>query len=236
MSDSNTPTTKEAAAGTATGAAAGAVAGAAAGLGTIAAGPLGAIFGALAGAAIGEASAQGAAESVYTNEHDEHYRALWEATPDRATGATYDAARPAYQLGHVAAAYPDFAGRDFHSAEPELRRIWDRDFRAQHGDWETVRHYVCDAYGHARAEGLGVRRDYGVIGTGGSAVDPVELERARAGLASRADAPEDDEPYFPSDLGATTPNARTGTAGRGSLSEGAEISANQAHPERTDYT
>src|SRR5207237_10346503 len=108
------------------------------GLGTSVAGPLGAIFGALAGAAIGEASAQGAAESIYTSEHDEHYRALWEATPNRVGEATFDAARPAYQLGHVAAAYPDFAGRDFHSAEPDLRRIWERDFRAQRGARATV--------------------------------------------------------------------------------------------------
>ncbi|AHG91890.1 hypothetical protein J421_4353 [Gemmatirosa kalamazoonensis] len=222
------------AAGTATGAAAGAVAGVAAGLGTIAAGPLGAIFGAFAGAAIGAAGGVGTEESIYTSEHEDHYRALWEATPGRAADASFDTARPAYQLGHVAASRPEYAGRDFHDVEGDLRRIWERDFAARHGSWEAARHYVCDGYGHARGEGFGVRRDTSVIGTGGSAVDPVELARARAGLASRADTPEGDEPLFPTDLGATTGTAADApTAGR--LGERDEVPANRTHPERTDF-
>jgi hypothetical protein len=43
---------------------------------------------------------------------------------------------------------------------------------------------VRDAFGHARAEGVGARRDTRVIGSAGSAVDPVELERARRGEPS----------------------------------------------------
>jgi hypothetical protein len=69
-------------------------------------------------------------------------------------------------------------------AEAELRAAWDRDFRAQHGEWERVRRYVCDAYGHSRGENFGCRRDASVIGAAGSAVDPVELDRARSGLPS----------------------------------------------------
>jgi hypothetical protein len=219
--------------GAAAGLAAGAAAGVAAGLGTIASGPLGAIFGALAGVAIGEASGQGNAESLYTPEYDEHYRALWEATPGRVADASFDTARPAYQLGHVAASQPRFAGRDFHEAEDELRQIWERDFAARYGSWATARHFVCDGYGHARSEGFGVRRDLSVIGSGGSAVDPVELDRARHGLASRADTPEGDEPLFPADQTATTVHG--GAVAGNHLGEGDEVSAIQAHPERTDY-
>jgi hypothetical protein len=219
------------AAGTAAGAAAGAVAGVAAGMGTIAAGPLGAIFGALAGAAVGASASQGVAEATYTPAYDEHYRALWEAAPGHPADASFETARPAYQFGHLAAAHPEYAGRDFHDAEPDLRRAWERDLAARYGSWESARTFVCDAYGHARSEGYGVRRDSAVIGSAGSAVDPVELERARAGLPSRPDTPEGDEPRFPSDLTATT----GAELGGGRRTEEQPTEPPNAHPERVNF-
>jgi len=176
-------------------AAAGALAGATAGLvtgpfGPVAAG-IGAIVGALGGAAVGAAGGRAATEPRYTEEDDAYYRGLWEGAPNRVADRTYDASRPAYQLGHLAAQHPDYAGRDFDAVEPDLRRVWERDLRARHGEWDAVRHDVHDAYGHARSLGYGVRRDASVVGTAGSAVDPVELERARAGL------PSVDEPTRP---------------------------------------
>jgi hypothetical protein len=123
-------------------------------------------------------------EGVYTDDEDAYYRALWEEAPTRPADRTFDAYRPAYQLGHFAAQHPDYLGRDFDAAEPDLRRTWETDFRARHGEWDTVRRHVHDAYGHARSLGYGVRRVANVIGTAGSAVDPVELERARAGRPS----------------------------------------------------
>jgi len=219
--------------GTAAGAVAGAAAGVAAGLGTIAAGPLGAIFGALAGAAVGAGAGAGTAESLYNLDYDEHYRALWEGTPGRLADASFDTVRPAYQFGHIAAAQPEYAGRDFHGVESDLRGVWERDFAARYGTWDAMRGYVHDGYGHARSEGLGTRRDLNVIGTGGSAVDPVELARARAGLASRADTPEGDEPLFPSDMTATA--GRAGEVQGNRLGEGAEITADQSHPEQANY-
>jgi hypothetical protein len=229
--DDAAPSAGTTATGAATGAVAGAAAGLAAGLGTIAAGPLGMVFGARVGAAIGQAGAQGTAEAIYTSAYDEHYRAVWEGTPGRTADTTFEMARPAYQLGHLAAAQPEYAGRDFLSAEPDLRRIWERDFASQYGSWESARRYVSDGYGHARAEGLGFRRDYSVIGTGGSAVDPVELARARAGLASRADTPERDEPLYPTELTATTETAVPASR-EPRLAEGAEVPANQAEADR----
>jgi hypothetical protein len=222
---------KATAAATATGAVAGALAGAAAGLGTIALGPFGAIIGALVGATVGETASRGVTEPTYTMVDDEHYQGLWEASPDRAADQGYDVARPAYQFGHIAAQLPQYAGRPFAAAEPELQRAWDADLRAQYGEWTRVRRYVCDAYGHARAEGLGVRRDATMIGPAGTAVDPVELERARAGLASNPDTPEGDTPLFPTDLPGTSPNAADG---RAASAEDVEVSQRDVHHERAD--
>jgi hypothetical protein len=163
------------------GALAGVQAGALAGAVTLG---LGAVAGAAMGAAAGAALAQDADPSRYTPEVDAHYRALHEG-PDRS--ADYDAARPAYVFGHVAASEPALAGRSFEEAEPALERAWNDELRGRSGGaaaWPDVRRHVRDAFGHARAEGAGARRDAGVIGSGGSAVDPVELDRARHGLPS----------------------------------------------------
>jgi hypothetical protein len=172
-------------------AAAGAAAGATAGLVTVAFGPIGAmvgaIVGALAGGAAGAAGGHAVAGDLYTAEHDAHYRALWEARLDRPADLSYERSRLAYQYGHIAAQQPAYRGRYFTDVEPELRQRWSDDFRAHGGEWEAVRRYVEDAYSHSRSLGLGSRRDPTVIGSAGSAVDPDELERARAGLPSVGD-------------------------------------------------
>jgi hypothetical protein len=177
------------AAATALGALAGAVAGTAAGLGTMIVGPVGAIFGAIVGAEViastAEMSSQAAAtEPAYSTEHDEHYRALWESDAGRPADVAFETMRPAYRFGHAAAYHPAFVGRDFHGAEEDLRAAWERDLGAQNGAWDRVRQHVCDAYGHSRGENFGIRRDLSIIGPAGSAVDPVELDRARSGLSS----------------------------------------------------
>ena len=212
---------------------AGAVAGTAAGLNTMIVGPVGAVVGALICAEIVGVGSEAVADetATYGTEHDEHYRGLWEGEPGHLAGAEFEAARPAYRFGHVAAYEPAFVGRDFIAAEPDLRMLWERDFRA-HGEWEPVRRYVCDAYGHSRSANYGLRRDASVIGTGGSAVDPLELSRARAGLASKPDTPEGDDPLFPTDLADTAPGADGPFAG--CLGEGAEVPASRIYPDDAD--
>ncbi len=178
----NAGTAAAGAAGMMSGLQAGALAGAVTfGVGAIA----GAALGAAAGAALGEDAQRGR----FTAEADENYRALYEASPE--SGRPYQAVRAAYVFGHVAASEPGLAGRTFEEAEPALRDAWGEELRASAGDWAGVRRYVHDAYGHARADGFGERRDHAVVGSGGSAVDPVELDRARHGLPSVAggDAP-----------------------------------------------
>lgn len=143
---------------------------------------VGAIAGVALGAAAGAALTDDAPSGQFNADADAHYRALYEAAP--ASGRSYDALRAAYVFGHVAASEPGLAGQTFDEAEPALREAWTDELRARAGDWSGVRRYVHDAFGHARAEGLGERRDRSVIGSAGSAVDPVELDRARHGLPS----------------------------------------------------
>lgn len=125
---------------------------------------------------------QAAREVPYDASHEAHYRALYDGgTP---TDRGFEGAREAYRLGHVAAHNPEWRGHDFAVVEPELRRAWEGELRARHGDWDAVRPYARDAYGHARADGAGVHRDLSVYGSAGSAVDPDELARARRGEPS----------------------------------------------------
>ena len=172
------------------GAAAGAIAGATAGLATGVFGPIGAavgaIVGALGGTAVGATGGQ-AADDMYTGDDDAHYRALWENLPQRAADQGFDSVRVAYQYGHVAAHLPEFAGARFTHIEPELGQRWPNEFRGRVGEWDAVRSYVENGFGHAQSRGAGQRRDLGIVGSAGSAVDPVELERSRAGLPSTPD-------------------------------------------------
>jgi hypothetical protein len=173
------------------GAVAGAVAGATAGLATGVFGPIGAmvgaIVGALGGGAVGAAGGQAAANDLYTEQDDAHYRTLWESRPDRNADQGFEAARVGYQFGHIAARHPDFASAHFADIEPELRRRWPNELRSRVGEWDAVRSYVEEGYSHARSRGAGERRDHTIIGSAGSAVDPVERDRSRAGLPSTPD-------------------------------------------------
>jgi hypothetical protein len=173
------------------GAAAGAIAGATAGLATGVFGPIGAmvgaVVGALGGTAVGAATGQAAADDLYTAEDDARYRTLWEGLPDRAADQGFDSVRVAYQFGHIAARHPDFASAHFADIEPQLRQRWPNELRTRVGEWDAVRPYVEDAYSYARSRGEGERRDLGIVGSAGSAVDPVERDRARAGLPSTPD-------------------------------------------------
>jgi hypothetical protein len=136
------------------GAAGGAVAGAA--VGTVTLGPIGAVIGAVAGAVGGGWTALAAAAPThYTPDHDREYREHYEADPQRRADQPFDVARPAYQLGHLAARNPDYARRDFDSIEPDLRRGWSEDVRAGHGDWEVVRRYAREAFARERARRQG---------------------------------------------------------------------------------
>jgi hypothetical protein len=136
------------------GAAGGAVAGAT--VGTVTLGPIGTIVGAIAGALGGGwAGLAAAAPTHFTPEHDREYRTHYESDPERLADRPYDAIRPAYQLGHLAARNPDYARRDFDAVEADLQRGWSDDVRARHGDWQAARRYAREAFVRERARRQG---------------------------------------------------------------------------------
>lgn len=123
----------------------GALAGAAIGslggpIGTVIGGIAGAVGGWWAGREISEAAQQ------YTGADDAFYRNHYDAGDRRLADRSYEAVRPAYQLGHIAGHNPDYAGRSFESVEPDLRRGWDTGTSDAHGAWDQVRGYARDAY------------------------------------------------------------------------------------------
>jgi hypothetical protein len=136
------------------GAAGGAIAGAAAG--TVTLGPIGTIIGAIAGAIGGGWTALAAAAPAhYRPDHDREYRRHYESDAERLADRPYETARPAYQLGHLAARNPDYARRDFESIEGDLQRGWSGDVRATYGDWQVARRYAREAFVRERARSQG---------------------------------------------------------------------------------
>jgi hypothetical protein len=119
-----------------------------AGMGTILGGPIGAIIGAIAGAIGGWWAGRGVtiAAREITPELEEHYRAKYEASPNRLADRSYESVRHAYLLGHLARRNPDYAGKSFAEIEPELQRAWTQDLWSRYGDWAGLRGYVRAAY------------------------------------------------------------------------------------------
>ena len=111
-------------------------------------GPVGTVIGALAGAVGGWWAGRAVSEGIanYSDADDAHYRTHHtSAVPADAVARSYEDARPAYQLGHVAGSNPDYAGRSFEQVESDLQRGWTSDVAAKHGDWSTVRPYARTA-------------------------------------------------------------------------------------------
>lgn len=135
-----------------TGGVAGAAAGAA--IGSLA-GPIGTIIGGLAGAVGGWWSGRAISEAAtsYTADDDAYYENRYGSTQrafGTSTAESYESARPAYQLGHLAGVNPDYHGRNFEEVEPQLSSAYSSSGR---NDWNDVRDYARDAYGRGRERG-----------------------------------------------------------------------------------
>ena len=125
------------------GGAAGALAGGTAG--TLVAGPIGTAIGAIAGAVGGWWAGAGVErDAELTPDDEQYYRTHYEAGAP--TGADWERARPAYQLGQLAARNPAYKARSFADIEPELRQGWSGDTADRHGAWESVRDLARAAY------------------------------------------------------------------------------------------
>ena len=113
-------------------------------------GPIGTIIGGLAGAATGWWTGRAVSEAASSFDTDEdYYRNHFQSRGTPSAGsASYDTARPAYQLGHVAGMNPDYEGRKFEDVEPDLRRGYESYAGSTQGaaSYESVRGHMADAY------------------------------------------------------------------------------------------
>lgn len=128
-------------------------------------GPIGTIIGGLAGAATGWWTGRAVSEAASSFDGDEdYYRAQYSSSrPNASTGASYDAARPAYQLGHVAGMNPDYQGRKFDDVEVDLRRGWESQ-GATGNNWNDVRGYARDAYDRGQDRRLTLSEEQLTVG------------------------------------------------------------------------
>lgn len=91
------------------------------------------------------------APSTFDGDED-YYRARHTGATAASAGA-YGAARPAYQVGHVAGTDDAFAGRSFDDAEADLRRGYEA--HATGGQpWSAVRNHARDAYARGQERRL----------------------------------------------------------------------------------
>jgi len=137
------------------GAAAGALAGGTAG--TLVAGPIGTAIGAIAGAVGGWWAGSDVEKHAEIAADDEkYYRTHYEASapPD----GNWDRVRPAYQLGHAAAANPAYRGRSFADIETDIQHGWSAHSRSSPAEWQSVRDLARAAYEH-RANAAGTEMD-----------------------------------------------------------------------------
>ena len=80
-----------------------------------------------------------------------------------ATAGAYDAARPAYQVGHVAGTDDTYAGRSFDEAEADLRRGYEA--HAKGGQpWSAVRGHARDAYARGQEQRLVLSEEQLAVG------------------------------------------------------------------------
>jgi len=117
-----------------------------AGIGS-AAGPVGTLIGGVAGALGGWWAGRAVAEAAasLTHEDDEHFRAHYDAQPNRHADRAYDDVRGAYYLGQIASHNPNFQARTFEQIEIELERGWEVS-ADRAGDWKAIRSYAAEGF------------------------------------------------------------------------------------------
>ncbi|GJG87385.1 hypothetical protein tb265_25660 [Gemmatimonadetes bacterium T265] len=158
--------------GETTGGLAGAATGAA--LGSLG-GPIGTIIGGIAGAASGWWTGRAVSEAASSFDSDDsYYRDQYDSrgtsatsgstSASRASASSYDAARPAYQLGHVAGLNPDYANRKFDDVETDLRRGWEAQGSNTTHKWDDVRDYARDAYSRGQERRLTLSEEQLAVG------------------------------------------------------------------------
>lgn len=128
----------------------GAIAGAAVGT---AGGPIGTIIGGIAGAIGGWWAGRAVTEaaSTLTSSDDEYYRAHFDRLPNRLADRSYEHARPAYVLGHIASRNPDYREKEWDHVSRDLQRGWSVNNARTYGDWNTVSRYASEGFDRGRS-------------------------------------------------------------------------------------
>ncbi|MFN2567529.1 MAG: hypothetical protein ABR499_21245 [Gemmatimonadaceae bacterium] len=108
------------------------------------AGPVGTVIGGIAGAIGGWWGGRAISEAVekLTEDDETYYRQHYHSSPARPADRSFDEARPAYHLGHIAGMNPEYKGRRFEEIEEDLQRGWNDDVRNRYGEWDAVRGFV----------------------------------------------------------------------------------------------
>lgn len=136
--------------GVAGGGAGGALAGAA--IGGAVGGPVGALVGGAIGAVAGGAAGKGAAEAVNPTEEDTYWRTEHTKRPYFRKDADYDTVyHPAYKYGWESASNPNYTGRSFDQAEPDLQKNWNTYRGAAQTEWRDVKDATRDSYERIRS-------------------------------------------------------------------------------------
>ena len=122
-----------------------------AGIGS-AAGPIGTLIGGVAGALTGWWAGRAVSEaaSTLTNDDDTHFRAHYDASPDRPADRAYDDVRGAYYLGQIASHNPNYESSTFTDVETELQRGWEP-YADKYGSWQSVRGFAEAGYTRGRS-------------------------------------------------------------------------------------
>lgn len=117
-------------------------------------GPVGAVIGGIAGAIGGWWAGRTVSEAVesFGEREDEYFRSHYDDADVRLADRSYEAVRPAYQLGYVARHNPSYRERTFDEIEPELSRGWSGPVREHAGEWEQARPFVRAGYERRRLE------------------------------------------------------------------------------------
>lgn len=158
-------------------------------------GPIVTIIGGLAGAVGGWWAARSASEQhLFNLDDDNYYRTQHSAlgTSDRTNRYSYDDVRPAYQIGHLAGANPDYGAQSFSEIEPHLKGAYST---AGQSNWDDVRGFAEQGYTRGREVGPS-RSSMGTAAgaTAGtmSAMDRERSLRPEGGVVDRvADAADD---------------------------------------------
>lgn len=112
------------------------------------AGPLATVVGAIAGKVGGWWSSASEAIDELPAEEEQACRVYFESYTVRPAEMTYDDARTAFAIGHLAARNPSYSGRPFDELEPDLRHGLGQE---QTGGYDSLRDFA--RYGYERGSG-----------------------------------------------------------------------------------